>query len=184
MSHFCVAVFTNEANFFQTIIRLLEPYDENNSKFYTFHEKPYKQIKEEYENFKKQNPSWTFDMYVNEFGYKKEGFRWGIWYNDNARYDYYSIDSRCDYEDSLTKNGEKYHEGCYRFRKDQLKVTENSMIPYAFLTQDGVWHAPGIVGWFGCSTETDEQFEEYKKEFEEYLKTEPIEYVSFVDCHI
>lgn len=56
--------------------------------------------------------------------------------------------------------------------------------PYAFLTPDGVWHAPGNVGWFAYSNDTVESYAQYLKDWLAYINAHPDMYVSFVDCHI
>ena len=56
--------------------------------------------------------------------------------------------------------------------------------PYAFVTSEGEWIAPGVVGWFGMSDETAKSQREYIKKWEAYVKAHPEEYVSFADCHI
>lgn len=56
--------------------------------------------------------------------------------------------------------------------------------PYAFVTPDGEWHAPGNVGWFGSSDETPDDAVAYVKEWEAYINSEENPYVNFVDCHI
>lgn len=56
--------------------------------------------------------------------------------------------------------------------------------PYAFITPDGVWHAPGEVGYFAMSSETAESMNRYMDEWNEYISSEDNPYVSFVDCHI
>ena len=56
--------------------------------------------------------------------------------------------------------------------------------PYAYITPDGEWHAPGEVGYFGLSDETPESYKKYVKEWLNYAREHPDKYVSFVDCHI
>lgn len=69
---------------------------------------------------------------------------------------------------------------------DPDKYVERIMTihPYAFITPDGVWHAPGTVGWFGMSDDTDESYATYMKEWIDYINSDENPYVTFADCHI
>lgn len=58
------------------------------------------------------------------------------------------------------------------------------LYPYAYITPDGAWHAPGNMGWFAMSDETPESTAEYLKGWEDYIKSDENPYVNFVDCHI
>ena len=59
-----------------------------------------------------------------------------------------------------------------------------SSAPYAFITPDGIWHAPGDVGWFGVSDEGPESLDRHIEEWQAFLNSPDDPYVSFVDCHI
>lgn len=56
---------------------------------------------------------------------------------------------------------------------------------YAVLDDKG-WHAPGEMGWFGCSDETDEAAKSWDDSFRaRFVDTlDPEDYVVIVDCHI
>lgn len=56
--------------------------------------------------------------------------------------------------------------------------------PYAFITPDGVWHAPGTVGWFATDDATGDSIRHFLKEWDDYIASEENPYVNFVDCHI
>jgi len=56
--------------------------------------------------------------------------------------------------------------------------------PYAFITPDGEWHAPGEVGWFGASSDTAESMMSYIKEWVAFIESDANPFVNFVDCHI
>lgn len=73
-----------------------------------------------------------------------------------------------------------------RFKTKEQYVEEMTYtVPYAFVTPDGKWHAPGIVGWFACSNETAESYNEYFKEWKAFISDININpYVSILDCHI
>ena len=70
MSHFAVAVFSNDGDFDS----LLAPYNENDRNYYVFEPFPYEKISERFERFKKQNPKWTLEKYIKEFRFfQKDG---------------------------------------------------------------------------------------------------------------
>ena len=68
--------------------------------------------------------------------------------------------------------------------KEQYVREQARTVPYAFVTPDGVWHAPGRVGWFAVSTETADDMEAYYKEWDAWISSNANPYVSIVDCHI
>lgn len=68
--------------------------------------------------------------------------------------------------------------------KEQYIMEECRTVPYAFITPDGVWHAPGVVGWFATSNDTAESFNKYLKEWDAFIAGDTNPYVSLVDCHI
>lgn len=63
-------------------------------------------------------------------------------------------------------------------------LTRKWNYPYAFITPDGEWHAPGTVGWWAMSDDTPESLKQYIKEWIEYISSEGNPFVNFVDCHI
>ena len=72
-----------------------------------------------------------------------------------------------------------------RFKTKEQYVKEmGRTIPYAFITPDGEWHAPGKMGWFACSDETAEDNDRYTDEWDAYLRSDSNPYVSIVDCHV
>lgn len=185
MSHYGVAVFSNHMDD-ESFDILLAPYSEDDKQYMTFHPKTIDEIKEKFAHFKEQNPSpvWTFEYYLESFGYVQESGVWGYWYNDNAKYDYYSLDGRSWLEEDLIPAGEVPNNRAYRYRKSQIKLMRDEDIPIAFVTPDGVWHEAGTVGWFATCNDTPESWAKHIKEFKEFLAAPGDEYVSFVDCHI
>lgn len=226
MSHFAVAVFSDDANF----DCLLAPYDENNACQFVFEPVDYQKIVDDFDRFKKGNKSWTLDMYIKNFGYTQEDGRWGYRYNPHGYWDWYSLDGK-DYmyepkDGAELGDGESYyrkndidwypdnHEatadaedfwdsfigsGAYaeppgmwnkqyfldRYKTKEQYVKEWSrMLPWAFITPDGVWHAAGRVGWFATSDETAEDADRYAAEWDEWIASDANPYVSLVDCHI
>ena len=224
MSHYAVAVFSNDDDTC-SFDELLEPYSENNKKYYEFIPVD---INEKYQKNASQR-NLTLDQFVEESGYIKENGVYGYRCNPNAKYDYYTLDGR-DYLFEV-KPGEELDSGFYRKSQidflattskadlkraaifwDNYVIKRNSKIsdiykpeyyleryktkeqylkemtytvPYAFVTPDGKWHAPGTVGWFASSDETAESMNAYLDEWLNYIadiNTDP--YVSIVDCHI
>lgn len=90
MSHYAVAVFSDDGNF----DRLLAPYNENDEKEFVFEPVEYGEIEECFEKFKLQNPSWTLDMYIEGMGYIQEGGVWGYRHNPHGYWDWYSLDGK------------------------------------------------------------------------------------------
>lgn len=77
-------------------------------------------------------------------------------------------------------------EDAARSLDDVRAEARNSTIPaFALLDLDGNWHEKGRMGWFGCSSETDESTAEYRKRANEYLDAlDPEAWVITVDVHI
>lgn len=90
MSHYAVAVFADDADFG----RLLAPYNENNRDEFEFVPIDYHEISEGFEQFKKQNPNWTIDMYIENFGYIQHNGQWGYEHNPHGYWDWYSLDGK------------------------------------------------------------------------------------------
>lgn len=62
--------------------------------------------------------------------------------------------------------------------------TFNPLGTYALLDDDG-WHAPGKMGWFGCSSDTPEEYLKFESWFMDRLKAaKPDDVLVCVDCHI
>ena len=89
MSHYAVAVFANSPDDFY---KLLAPYNENG--FQTRHVVDQQKLLEQYDRFLERNPGWRelgFDYYLREHGCRREGSEIVSYYNDNAKWDYYSL---------------------------------------------------------------------------------------------
>ena len=61
----------------------------------------------------------------------------------------------------------------------------NPIVTYAALDDEG-WHAPGKMGWWGCSSDTPDSKVRFQREFEaRFLKnTKDDDTLVVVDCHI
>lgn len=183
MSHYAVAVFANSPSDFES---LLAPYSEYAYK--TRHVYEESELKRKYENFLIDNPSWReygIDYWLSSCGYEREGGEIVKYYNDNAKWDYYSLDGR-DYLYDLKKSALRRcrEEDDWEFRKNDYKYPKRGSIPYAFITPDGVWHAPGVIGWFATDDSTEESQKKYEAEWWAYIASDENPYVNFVDCHI
>ena len=57
---------------------------------------------------------------------------------------------------------------------------------YAVITPDGIWHAPGEMGWFGVSSEDKEEFRDWYDHYKErFIDASDGEWtLTVVDCHI
>lgn len=68
-----------------------------------------------------------------------------------------------------------------------LQLPAIPLTTYAAITPDGNWHAPGEMGWWGVSSETDDQKKVFQEMYHEKLITPAIENgwdITIVDCHI
>lgn len=73
-----------------------------------------------------------------------------------------------------------------RYKTKEEYIRQSGLwTPYAVLDDKG-WHAAGDMGWFGCSSETDEEANNwadgFRKRFVDTL--DPEDEVTIVDCHI
>lgn len=62
-----------------------------------------------------------------------------------------------------------------------------SLTTYAAITPDGIWHAPGEMGWWGISSDSSDQSADFKALYYEKLITPAMENewdISIIDCHI
>ena len=57
---------------------------------------------------------------------------------------------------------------------------------YAVVTPDGEWHAAGDMGWFGISSETNNEARDWEDHYKErFIDTADPEWIlTIVDCHI
>ena len=225
MSHYAVVVFAEDGDF----DRLLAPYNEDGKEYFVFRPVDEAKIKEQFAEFQKMNPLWTYQDYLKSFGYHQEDGVWGYRHNPQGYWDWYTLDGKSymfelredivlpedgeyrknDYnwldEDEVlqetagqfwdryiakTRNGQppgllsrEYYLRRYKTR-EQYMHEHSRTVPFAFVTPDGKWHAPGRVGFFACSDETAESWNAYEKEWFDYVQSDDNPYVSIVDCHI
>lgn len=103
-------------------------------------------------------------------------------YNPNSKWDWYDIGGRWG-NLLLLKNGDTANSAKV---KDIDFDKMEDFRTYAVLTPNGQWHAPGSMGWWGMSSETNDEYEEWKEKFaEKFIKNANPEWeLSIVDCHI
>lgn len=64
------------------------------------------------------------------------------------------------------------------------RARDHAITPYAYL-MDGQWYAPGNMGWWGMSSDTEEDSRRFAREFNEMFDKLPDDTVlTLVDCHI
>lgn len=70
--------------------------------------------------------------------------------------------------------------------KEKFILDSLSLSTYAVITSDGKWHSKGEMGWFGMSSETMKEAEEFENNFYKNFieNANPEHYFVIVDCHI
>lgn len=78
----------------------------------------------------------------------------------------------------------EYYLECYKDKEEYLRRLA-TWTTYAVLDEKG-WHAPGEMGWFGCSNETPDAQRDWEENFRSrFIDTlDPEDVVTVVDCHI
>ena len=76
----------------------------------------------------------------------------------------------------------EYYTERYNGKEDYIERSTFTC-PYAVVTPDGVWHAPGEMHWFSSSEDGNDQIE-YENWFRNYIKENQDKYITLVDCHI
>lgn len=63
---------------------------------------------------------------------------------------------------------------------------QSSVVTYAVIMPDGKWYQKGDMGWFGLSSETEEESYDWDMHFKENFidKADPDWILTIVDCHI
>lgn len=80
---------------------------------------------------------------------------------------------------------EQYYIDRYGTREVFAK-SQATFSTYAVVTPDGVWHSPGDMGWFGASTESDDDWRKWNEEYmDRFINNQDPDYIiTVVDCHI
>ena len=201
MSHYTVAVVTQEYPKDEVLEDILAPYSEH------LIVAPYvcqtkaeiiKEAKEIAESIKKRiaegeeftnksvgkyiNAKTDEDFYNASYSnfckYDEEGNELST-YNPNSKWDWWVVGGRWD--------GHWDGENTLSLKDfvDYMKEDVEGRRTYAVLDVNGVWHEPGKMGWWAISSATDEDranfTEKYLSFFDGY---EDDWYVTLVDCHI
>ena len=79
----------------------------------------------------------------------------------------------------------EYYIGRYGDRETYAKCCAQ-FETYAVVLPTGLWFAPGNIGWWGMSSETDNEYQDWCKHYKErFIDTaDPSWYLTIVDCHI
>lgn len=78
----------------------------------------------------------------------------------------------------------EYYIDRYGTKENYIKSV-SSFGTYAVITPDGKWHAPGDMGWFGCSTESNDEKREFEDNFHKnFIEPNQDKFIVIVDCHI
>ena len=201
MSHFAVLVFAKDE---QEAIRLMAPYQENNmgdcpKQFLKFFED------EEYdfdpETGKRgywENPNAKWDYYrQRKYLRTKNGFVDECRVSElltevtqdeinRAKADWNAILNGTPeelFDRRLYFNREYYIE---QFTDEAGYIKHNTgLLPWAFVTPDGVWHQKGNMGWWAMNDATKESRDQYFKDFRATVASLPPDLMAYaLDCHI
>lgn len=137
MSHYPMIVFANDSRD-GAFDALLEPYGECNKEYFTFHkctEEKFNHLVSLYDGMKDREPS--FEAFMKGEGYVLTPDGWGSMYNDNARYDYYTLDGKEYLFDP--KKGEEMDDGAYRYRKSQIDFSKYAEDDYTEQDAEDYW---------------------------------------------
>ncbi|AUM93695.1 TPA: hypothetical protein LA742_001255 [Clostridium botulinum] len=89
--------------------------------------------------------------------------------------------------DSNPQGIERYFAGIQKDdTRDSFIKRQAEFKTYAVITPNGEWHSKGKMGWFGCSSESDEESTNWDLSFyNKFIKDADQELVlTIVDCHI
>lgn len=80
---------------------------------------------------------------------------------------------------------EEYFKKRYGDRETYAR-RQSEFSTFAVVTPNGVWHEKGEMGWFGCSTDSDEEAADWDDHYKErFIDTaDPDWILTIVDCHI
>lgn len=80
---------------------------------------------------------------------------------------------------------DEYYLNRYK-NKETFAKSRATFSTFSVVTPDGEWHEPGQMGWFGISTETDEDYRDWVNNYQKNFIDPFIDgfMMSIVDCHI
>ena len=167
MSHFAVAVFSDDCDF----DGLLAPYSEVNDAYKVFIPVAYEKIVSDFERFKKNNRRWTLDMYIENFNYIQRNGEWGYMSNPQGYYDWYSLDGK-EYLYDLKPDAELDENEVYYRKNDYVwyyndTEAETDAIDFwdSFVGEGAIAAPPGIWNrkYFLNRYKTKEQYVKEQK---------------------
>lgn len=154
------------------------------------------------------------DFMRQHSGYKiDESGNWGYFHNPNAKWDWFVIGGRWE-NMLVTKDGELCNSAVIKdidfaeMGGKQKEMAEKQWEEYGkelsgtkseyinkqgvFITHailiNGEWLESGRMGWFGMNTATKEKEDTWEKEYskllEKFIKENPNDMLTIVDCHI
>lgn len=201
MSHFAVLVFAKDE---QEAIRLMAPYQENNmgdcpKQFLKFFEND--ECDFDPETGKRgywENPNAKWDYYrQRKYLRTKNGFV------DECRVSELLMEAaqdeinRAKADWNAILNGtahERFDRGLYfkreyyieQFTDEAEYIKQNTgLLPWAFVTPDGVWHEKGQMGWWAMNDATKESRDQYFKDFRATVASLPPDLMAYaLNCHI
>ena len=90
-----------------------------------------------------------------------------------------------DGEDIWSIYNEEYYKKYYGDRENYARQ-QSSFSTYAVVTPDGEWHGKGEMGWFGCSSETPEESNDWANHYmDRFINSADNDlYITIIDCHI
>lgn len=178
----------------------IEKYKEHQDKYKTLDE-----FMEEYHGYQKNTETGKYGYYDNlnaKWDWYVVGGRWSNLlllkngeYSDSAKikdidWDKMKELKRVESEaiwDSKPEGIFKYYSGIFENdTKETFLERASEFSTYAVVTPDGEWHAKGEMGWFGVSSEDDEDATKWSKGFyDTFIKNaDPETEIAIVDCHI
>jgi hypothetical protein len=87
--------------------------------------------------------------------------------------------------ESLSRENFQRLYGAFSDKEDYLRK-EGVFSTYAVITDDGEWHSPGTMGWWGTHSDSTEEHAEFSQSFRErFINNLPDgTKITVVDCHI
>lgn len=106
-------------------------------------------------------------------------------YNPNSKWDWYVVGGR--WKNRLKLKADTSKDGCNEAYAKDIDFAATNLAVYAAVTPDGAWHAPGEMGWWGTSSESENERIAWNESFHETFIKPSLEngwYLTIVDCHI
>lgn len=132
-------------------------------------------------------PQYALEGHEDELCWVDEAFAYEV-----------DFDKMRDLELENCKPYQEFIEGQCKFYKKEFvlerypdeaayKKQISTFSTYAVVTPDGEWHAPGEMGWWACSTETEEEYRQWVNDYyKAFLEPAMLKgwFITIVDCHI